>query len=159
MFETTEYACIISFQGDAEAALETAKTALLGQGFEIVRYSQDELAVRGSGMNSTREPPIRGASELAITVRQSEIELHARLGGVARMKAFLYLFPLGMAVMFLVGFGLAFGSRLWWAYPLPLAPWLVLSPVLARWVENRTKRALDGLLRSVEVTARHGAAG
>ena len=67
MFEATEYVQSQSFRGDRRSALEPVKVALLGQGFEITRCSDEKLEARGPGMNSPLPVPGRhgGGGELS----------------------------------------------------------------------------------------------
>ena len=81
MFEPTEYTQSQNSRGDRKSALETVKIALLGQGFEITRCSDEALEARGPGMNSTNLPPARGATRISIAIRRSKIELRAELHG------------------------------------------------------------------------------
>jgi hypothetical protein len=150
MFCAEDHTLTESFAGDPGLALEAARTALLGQGFEILRVWESGLEARGPAMSSSKEPPLRGATEVSITVALSMIQLHARLGGVVRMKRFLYLLPAGMAAIFIATVGLTFSLRAMWVPAMALLPWLVLSPWIAGWIDRRTRAALDALVRSMK---------
>lgn len=156
-----EYSKTVPFVGRAAKALSVAQTAFVGQGFEIVAASDYELKVTGPGFNSTRENPLKGVSEASIIIRSSAIEIKALLGGAQKMKTFLRLFPLGMALLFLIVFGvLAFilpDFRRWWIFLIPvlaLSPWLFLSPLIARMVEKKTTQAVDTLLNNMVMMGR-----
>lgn len=156
-----EYAKSVPFSGRAAKALDIAKSTLLPLGFQVVSSSDYELRATGPGINSTRENPLKGISETAITVRSSTIEMQAALGGVRKMKLFLTLFPLGMALLFLIVFGtLALTVpvfRHWWVFLIPLAalaPWLFLSPMMIRMIEKRTGQAIDTLLNNMVTLAK-----
>ena len=148
MFDTNDHEYEIPFSGDPAVALEVARTALLGQGFEIVDQSSGELRATGPGMNSTNQPPLCGASEITFLVGTSAIVARARLGGVRKMKMFLWLFPPGLGLIVAVSFKL-FGVPRSWIPLLAVAPWLVLSPILSSWIEKRTTKAVDSLARSM----------
>lgn len=36
-----------------------------------------------------------------------------------------------------------------WAYLFPVLPWVVLSPLVVRWLEKRTRTALDVLVHNM----------
>src|SRR5205085_9122934 len=135
----------VPFTGRTAKALDIAKSTLLPLGFQVVSSSDYELRATGPGLNSTRENQLKGISEAAIIVRSSAIEMKAVLGGVRKMKMFLTLFSLGMALLFLTVFGVLALSiptfRHWWVFLIPLAalaPWLFISPMMIRMIERRT---------------------
>jgi hypothetical protein len=139
----------IPYAGDPVEALDVAKSTLLAQGFEIASLSRGELRAIGPGLNSTNQPALLGASEIILVADSSSILARAQLGGARRMKLFLYSIPaiLGVVALALALFGMS------WLFLLLPAIWLVLSPVLSSWVESRTKKAIDGLVRSMAAAA------
>ena len=156
-----EYAKTVPFTGRAAKAIDIARLTLLPLGFQVVSSSDYELRATGPGLNSTRENPLKGISEAAIIVRSSAIEMKAALGGVRKMKMFLTLFPLGMALLFLIVFGVLSLSvpafRHWWVFLIPLAalaPWLFISPMMIRMIERRTNQAIDTLLSNMVTLAK-----
>ena len=156
-----EYAKTVPFTGSAAKATEIARSTLLPLGFQVVSSSDYELRATGPGINSTRENPLKGISEATIVVRSSAIEMQAALGGVRKMKLFLTFFPLGMALMFMIVFGVLALSvpifRRWWVFLIPLAalaPWLFLSPMMIRMIERRTNQAIDTLLNNMVMLAK-----
>ncbi len=153
VFDTKDHEYEIPFSGDPAAALEVARTGLLGQGFEIVDQSSGELRAIGPGMSSTNQPPLCGASEITFLASTSAIVARARLGGVRKMKMFLWLFPPGLGLVLMVSFAL-FGMPFSWIPLLAVAPWLVLSPMMSSWIEQRTTKAVDGLVRSMVQVAK-----
>jgi hypothetical protein len=166
-----DYARSISFEGDMGKALDAAVTTLTPLGFVVAGKKLSMVELAGPGLRSTRQPPILGASLIVLDGDRGRLTLEAELGGVATMRRFLYLFPLamalGFAVLFGLGMGVLFGRQFgvgfgvpaaprwdWlnFALPaavLPLSPWVVLSPLLARRTRQRTIRALDGLLTNL----------
>jgi hypothetical protein len=135
----------------------------VGQGFQIVASSDYELRVTGPGISSTKENPLKGVSEAFIIVRSASIEVKAILGGVQKMKTFLRLFPLGLALFFLVVFGILAlslpGLRHPWAFlgpVLALSPWVVLAPLMGRSIEKKTTQAVDTLLSNMVIMGRDG---
>jgi hypothetical protein len=158
-----EYAKTVPFTGRASKALYVAQSTFISQGFQIVANTDSELRVTGPGMSSTRENPLRGVSEATIIVRPEAIEIKAILGGVERIKTFLRFFPLGMALFFLLVFGVLALTvpvlRIWWIFLIPLlalSPWLFLAPMIARSTEKRTTQAVDTLLNNMMVMGRDG---
>ena len=158
---TLEYSKTVPFRGRAPRALDVARAALVGQSFEIVASGERELRVKGPGMTSTRESPLKGVSEAAFVARDDSIEVRALLGGAEKMKRFLRLFPLGLFLFFLVVFGVLAWQvpvlRHAWIFLIPalaLSPWLFLAPLIGRSIENRTRQALDTLLSNMLMMGR-----
>jgi hypothetical protein len=151
-----EYSKTVPFTGRASKALEVARSTFLPQGFQLVASSDTELRVAGPGMNSTRGDPLKGISEASIIARSSAIEIKATLGGVEKMKKFLIFFPLGMALLFLIVFGILALTqpvlRRPWFFLIPilaLSPWLFLAPLMSRMIWRRTTQAIDTLLNNM----------
>jgi hypothetical protein len=116
-----------------------------------------------------------GASKIDLRIDDNTLHVHAELGGVDSMRRFLMWFPfllgLGMGLLFCVG-GLLFGRQfdvgfgMPWAQDwqwmlvaiggamLPVAPWLVLSPLIARMIRSRTHRALETLAGNARFAAK-----
>ena len=94
--------CGVALRGDARAAFDVARPALLALGFDIVQESDTELIARGPGLQSNREPGLLGATELHFRIAVQQLAARATLGGVARMKTFFYLFPIGLASLLVV---------------------------------------------------------
>jgi hypothetical protein len=157
-----EYVKKVQFTGSATKAMEAARTTFMQHNFQITANSDHELRVVGPGMSGTKENPLKGISEATITIRSSEIEARASLGGAERLKKFIIFFPLGMALLFFVIFGALalsvpkFGNwRVWLIPVLALSPWLFISPLMAKAVERRTIAAVDTLLNNMSIVARN----
>lgn len=160
-----EYSKTVPFTGKAAKALEVARTTFLPQGFQLVASTDYELRVTGPGLNSTRENPLKGITEASIIIRPSAsaIEMRATLGGVEKMKKFLTFFPLGMALLFLIVFGVLALSLpemrrpIFFLTPLlALSPWLFLSPWMSRMIGKRTMQAIDTLLNNMVMLGKDG---
>ncbi len=148
MFEPDVHEYATSFSGDAEAALDLARTALVSQGFEIVSNDTSEMRLRGPGMQSNRQSPLLGATDIWLRVTGSEIAARATLGGVAKMKAFVTWFPPGL-VLSLTLMPLLFGEPVpLWGFAM-LVPWLFISPILAAAIRRSTERAIDAMVRGM----------
>ena len=151
-----EYSKNVPFPGSAKRALAVAQSALIALNFQITASSDHELRVTGPGINSTRENPLKAMTEGSFVVRNSAIEVKTVLGGAEKMIRFLRVFPLLMAIFFLVLWGaLAFFIpifRIWWVFLLPLlalSPWLFLTPIIGRSIQKRTKDAIDSLVSNM----------
>lgn len=158
-----EYSKTVPFAGRGAKAMDMARSTFVGQGFQIVASNDDELRVTGPGINSTRENPLKGVSEASIIIRASAIEIKAILGGAQKMKTFLRIFPLAMALFFLLVFGVLAWRlpdfRQWWIFLIPvlaLSPWVFLGPAIARSIEKRTIQAVDTLLSNMMMMGRDG---
>jgi hypothetical protein len=158
-----EYSKTVPFTGKASKALEVARSTFLPQGFQIVANTDYELRVTGPGINSTRENPLKGISEASIIARSSAIEIKATLGGVEKMKRFLTFFPLGMALLFLIVFGIlawklpALRHPMFFLTPaLALSPWIFLAPLMSRQIGKRTMQAIDTLLNNMVMLGNDG---
>ncbi len=99
-------------------------------------------------MHSNQQPPILGATEFIIQIGSSTVETTATLGGVAKMKAFLYLFPPGLALLFGIAGLISDVEKAWWVL-LFLVPWLFLSPLMAAAMEKKTIESVDALTRGM----------
>ncbi len=155
MFEPKRYEFTTAFRGDPERAFARAKEALLAQGFEILPGSSAELRATGPGMRSTRQPALLGASELRFQLSASTLTVSATLGGVARVKAFVTLFPVGL-ILSLVALLAALGQGVSYLGLGLAVPWLFASPLMAALIERRTTRAVDRLARSMALAALPG---
>ena len=148
IFDPKVYEYSTPLRGDAAAAFDVARTALLAQGFEILTDEDAELSAEGPGMRGTQQSPLAGVSKLQLHVASSTLSATATLGGAARMKMFLYLFPPALALFLMISFALA-GMGVVWISAVAVAPWVVISPLMASAIERRTTKAVDGLVRSM----------
>jgi hypothetical protein len=158
-----EYSKTVPFTGSASQALKVARSTFLPQGFQLVASADHELRVTGPGINSTRENPLKGITEASIIVRSSAIEIKATLGGVEKMKKFLTFFLLGMALLFLIVFGVLALTipdlRRPWFFLIPilaLSPWIFLAPLMSRMIGRRTIQAIDTLLSNMVMLGTDG---
>lgn len=145
------------FSGDPAAALQAVETTLLPNGFRLVKSSPSHLEWKGPGMQSSKENPLRGATEILFQARDGFLKLDASLGGVRAMSLFVCLFPLvlwgGFAVAGLMkprDDGGAFMTSALWGVGI----WLILGPALSLWFRRRTTRALEDMLANAAACAR-----
>lgn len=147
------YSTSVSYTGSAKRALAIAQNALIAANFQIVSKTDFDLHAVGRGITSTRQDPLKAATDITMLIRNSSIEVNAILGGADRMKKFLRILPLSMAALFLVVFGTIAvfvpDFRRWWIFLIPVAvlsPWLVLGPVIARSIRAQAEDAINSLL-------------
>lgn len=163
-----EYHVAAKLSQPPEKALDLAKQVLAANGFRFETQSEDSLVAIGPGLRSTRQNPLLGATRIVLKVAQQHLALDADLNGVRTLQGFVRWFPLGLGLIlgvslgvvqgFIfgaqtgVGFGVPWASGWkWMAFAMigslvPVSPWLVLSPIIGRSIEKRTKSALDTLV-------------
>ena len=90
--------------GDRKKAIETARFVFANNNFKIESLSGSVIIVRGPGMQGTKQNPLVRASMVRIRVEPSFLELFAELGGVRRMRNFLFLFPPSLALLLSIVF-------------------------------------------------------
>ena len=162
--------------GSPKDALQSALTTLTNNGFAITDRDATSATLTGPGLNSTRQNPILGASKVDIRIDDNTLHVNAELGGVDSMQRFLmrfpFLFGLGLGLLFGVIGGFVFGQQFdvgfgvpWaqgWQWMLvaiggamlPVSPWLILSPMMARMIRNRTHHALETLVSNAGYAAK-----
>jgi hypothetical protein len=167
----TSYSTSAAVSATPAEVLKSALTTLTNNGFAITHRDGASATLTGPGLNSSRQNPILGASKVNLRIVDHRLHVDAELGGVDTMRRFLIWFPLLMGVglglcfgvfggslvgrQFDVGFGVPWAKGWQWLLValaggmLPVAPWLVLSPMMIRWIRNRTHRALDTLANIV----------
>ncbi len=155
----------VSFDGNRLRAFDLAIAALTALGFRVVQKGATTLALEGPGMTSTRQSPLTGASVIEIVAEGRRLGLQAELGGVRRMARFVLIFPIALGLLLGVLLLVVFSLTLRPGAGLPVvslavagavAPWLVLGPLMARWIRSRTTRALDALLDNLAAAGRDG---
>jgi hypothetical protein len=162
-------------QGSVHGVLESAIATLTHHGFSISHRDAKSACLVGPGMTSTRQNPLLGASKITLLLRHNTIDADAELGGVDGMQKFLMWFPwllgIGLGLLLGVGGGILFGQQFgvgfgvpwangwqWIAFAfgvaiLPVAPWLFLSPIVARRIRQRTQAAIETLVRNAALSA------
>jgi hypothetical protein len=144
-----------SFRGEMARAFEFAAGVLTSVGFRIDERGEDYISMRGPGLNSSRESPLRGTTAVRIRRSVGELILDAELGGVRSMDRFLFWFPtllcLFIGLVNAVVFSLVKGPGPWiWSVVAAVAAngllWSFLAPWISKHVERRTRDSLDALL-------------
>jgi len=150
------------FSGNMEKALEVAKNVFIQHNFQIVRNSNSEVEFTGPSMLSSRQNPLVGISRVCIRGTSGNISVEAEFGGIRMLTKYLVLFIVGMAIFFLVVFGIMFSKQ---GQPLnkiillslaPFIPWPVLIPIMAIWMKSRTSKALDTLVNNMVTLGKEG---
>lgn len=164
----------ISGSPDQEAVYQSIKKVMASHGYSLDSHTDDQLAFSAPPLNSTkRDSPLRAASNIQFTCRQSQIKVIANLNGLDRIRNLLIWLPIGLFLLFLTGlvvggyfagrgtdhgFGVPFASGWNWVwYSLmisfaPIAPWIFLSPYIlmrSKWrCELELKHALSSIVAS-----------
>jgi len=147
------------FSGNIEKAFEVAKNVFIQHNFQIVRDSdsevESEVEFTGPGMLSSRQNPLVDISRVCIRGTSGNISIEAEFGGIRKLTKYLALFIVGMAIFFVVLFGILLSKQ---DQPLnktilislaPFIPWPILIPLIHIWMKSRTSKALDRLLTNM----------
>ena len=151
-YERTEY-----FDGEPAKAIEIARNTFLPHGFEIIRSDESYLELANNSFPWGRNPnPIRMISNARILFNNGEITLQAKLNNIKKILLYLCLFIIGMAVFFLITFGIVFGlkqhqpmGKIVWISLAPFVPWPFLIPIIIIWLRRITNNALDILMNNM----------
>ena len=149
-----DYTLSVPCSGSISAAVETARLQFIANGFRLDQPSETELIATGEGMYSTKRNPIVGVSHARITVTSDSVDIVAKLGGVKLMQRFLYIFPPALAGCLALIFACipSFPRHAPLMAFLPVVPWIIISPLMARWIRTRTTKALDTLAYNMTST-------
>lgn len=172
----TTFTTSAATQGSSDGVLQSAITTLTHNGFAITHRDATSVSLTGPGLNSSRQNPLLGASKITLCVADNTINADAELGGVDAMQRFLMRFPFllgaGLGLFFGIIGGVVFGqqSGVGFGIPgvhgwkwmlmaigvsmLPVAPWLILSPLMAKSIRKRTQNAIETLIRNAAFSAR-----
>jgi hypothetical protein len=143
------YKTKIHVKDDPSKAFQNLKQVFVQNNFSVKTHGDNGFELQGPGLNSTHENPILGVSSGACRVHGSTIELAVELGSARMLQWFILCFPIGLGLFLAIVFSLTLGG--WTAITTPLlavAPWLVLSPLMSRWIHNRTTKAVDTALHN-----------
>ncbi len=150
------------FSGNMEKVLEVVKNVFIQHNFQIVRDSDKEVEFTGPGMLSSRQNPIVGISRICIRGASGNISIEAEFGGIRKLTKYLVVFIVGMAIFFVVLFGILLPKQ---GQPLnktilislaPFIPWPILIPLIYIWMKSRTSKAIDRLLANMVTLGREG---
>lgn len=153
------YSTARKFSGQEALAFSAIEATLLPNSFRITRSEASLLELKGRGMQSTKEDPVRGATVVLVEARDGFLHLNARLGGVLFMVIFVCLFPVlltgsfAVAPMIKSGGGIASLST---EALYGMAVWSVLGPLMGLWIRHRTIESLRAMLENAIVCAGRG---
>ena len=145
------------FTGSESAALSAIESILLSVNFRIVESSASRLALVGRGIRSTKENPLRGATEIEVETKSGSVSLNAKLGGVRSMALFVCSFPVLLWAILAISASLKSGDAAAVMNGKALigaAVWLVIGPVLAVWIRRRTIDSLEDMLENALALAK-----
>lgn len=144
-----DYQRTISIASDSHKAFEFVQSIFVQNNFSLKKIGSDEVELTGPGMNSTHENPLTGIAKAHIKLLGRKIKLEAELGGVRKMQWFLIVFPFCLG-LFLFSFFYLQQHSIQPALPAlyAVSPWIVIGPLMGRWIKNRTLKALDVLLEN-----------
>ena len=134
-----------------DAAIATACSLFMANGFKVEQPSATEIIAIGPGMQSTSENAIFGVTRAEISVSSDRVYIHTELGGVQTMRKFLYIFPPALGASLFLSF-FAFMDGPWYVIFVgfaPIFPWVVISPMMVRWIKKRTTKAVDVLAHNI----------
>jgi hypothetical protein len=143
-------------QAEPQRVLDTARQALLGQGALVKQVSERELHVVCEWAQMGRSPLV-GMTEGTLRLEGTTLYLRATLGGIAKVRRFALLLPLGIGGTLTTIFALIWWTPgdqpdAPWAPLVPLvavAPWLVIAPLMGRALGRTTRKALTRLAESL----------
>lgn len=150
---------------DPERLKELAVQMAAAAGFVIESQMGPAIELRGPGMQSSRQNPLCGASRMRWVRDGRAVTLEAELGGAKWMARFVKVFPLALTLGLVVVLGVVFAfvfdpqqqittlAALGAIAVFDTVIWLVLGPVMARGIENRTRQALDSYFTNVVTLA------
>lgn len=142
------------FNGDPQKALDVARNVFIQHSFEIVNNSSSQIEFLGTrSMWGKNQDPIIGVSRISIGATSSQISIEAEFGSIKKAMLYLSILIIGLALFFLVLFGMTFkGQDSWivWMAILPLAPWIAIGPLMYLFLKYRTNKALDTLMNNME---------
>ena len=148
------------FSGNMEKVLEVAKNVFIQHNFQIVRDSDTEVEFTGPGMLSSRQNPIVGISRICIRGTRNNLSIEAEFEGIRKLTKYLVFFIVGMAIFFVVFFGIIFPKQGQPADEIilislaPFIPWPVIIPLMYKWMKSRTSKAMDRLLTNMVTLGR-----
>ncbi|MHC4498449.1 MAG: hypothetical protein ACYS21_04975 [Planctomycetota bacterium] len=145
---------------DSEKAVGAAANVFIQHSFRITQKSQTAVELTGPGMISSRQDPLVGISKIHISQSSGSLSVEAQFDSIRKLIKYIAVFIVGMAVFFIVLFGVLFTrqgqpiGRIVLISLAPLAPWPVLLPLIMMWLKSRTTRALDVLLSNIDYLLR-----
>jgi len=148
-----EYTISRPFEGDAERAFDLITAVFTTNNFRMVSRDARSLEFDDVGASGSKGRQLLGASRVSFSLERGSLTMHARMDGIRKISTALIVLPAGMGLLFLLLFGIMFGEmgpRFIAMISLgPVLPWVLVSPVLIRWLKKRSREALEGLIDSI----------
>jgi hypothetical protein len=157
-----QYASSTPIAGPPETAIKVVRDALIANEFTILEAKPTEFTATGPGMMSTNQNAIRGVSKATFRTEGGMMHVQAELGGAVWLGRFAMFFPIALGVLLTAIFwvigrtqgNLANRPAAVLTPLFPVLPWLVLGPLMARFIRRRTEKAIQGLLQSAASISR-----
>jgi hypothetical protein len=146
----------IPIHGDGRKLLEKAQSIFIQEGYTVSPISGHRFEASGGHPLQKNHSPIHGVSRAVFMVSPGTLTVEAELGGVRKIRNFLLIFLPSLGTFLAVTASLAEDFSDQPPYmPLaiafvPLAPWVVLLPVLVYVYRRRAIRALDSMLQNLQ---------
>ncbi|MCD4830383.1 MAG: hypothetical protein K8R02_01085 [Anaerohalosphaeraceae bacterium] len=150
-----DYEKSIPFSGNTEKAFDIALSILMPNSFAVIRKDDKSIELAGpGGFMNTNQNPLIGVSQITISGYANELSIKADFGGVRSLMKYLIVFIISMTLFFLVLFGIMFSKKidtrlLFLIILAPTAPWIVLIPIMGKFIKSKTAKALDSILNNM----------
>ncbi|MCC6491202.1 MAG: hypothetical protein IT364_27180 [Candidatus Hydrogenedentes bacterium] len=149
-----DYARTVPVTADGRKILEQARNVFIQQGFEVSPVSAQRFEAKGEKLLRNNHNPFHGVSRAIFMVSGGMLTVEAEFGGVRRLRNFLFIFPPALGVVLAVTFSLMgnFAGKPWYMPFLPIAPvapWVVISPLMASSFRRKVIGTLDTLLENL----------
>jgi hypothetical protein len=142
------------FNREPKAALETAKTILLPNGFQIIEFTVNSVILKNDCWLQKQNNALSSISQIDIRIENSTISLKAELGTIKKILVFLVIFLVFLAAFLAIVFAIMFSknmelSKILVLSLVPFAPWPILVPLIYFFLKVRANKALDILLSNM----------
>jgi hypothetical protein len=152
-FYLMEHITSSSFKGSPEKVFGLITTVFTSNGYNLASRDAQTLRFESEARAGLSRIPMLGASTVMFSIEGERLTMRADMGGVRKMGTLIILLPVALAAILLAIFGILFGElgpRFIAIVSLgPVLPWVLLAPLLIRWLKNRSAEALDRLLESI----------
>ena len=141
------------FSGNFSDFKETAKQYFLSKSFIRNKSTETDSLIEFSNsrkLNSTKEDPIYGLSEITFNSLEGKVEISYSLNNTKFLVNFTRYFPLSLTsfLMFIFFMSGQLDGRLSFIL-MSIAPWLVISPLMGKYIIKRSKSAVEELLKVI----------
>ena len=153
-----DYHKIAVFEGDSQKAVEVARNLFIQHNFRIKSSGDTAIEADGPGTFWTKgQNPMVGISKINVSTSGGQISVEAEFGGVRKTQLYTAFFICGMAIFFLILFGFLFssqqmpGRKLFVIILSTFAPWVVLLPLMTKFMKSRSAKAIDAMINNMIV--------